>query len=531
MNKTAVLTVISLLLVGSLPLYVSTLQGASPLHSPGADRNKTTTTTTTTTTSSTTTSSGAKTYIKTYGNIISNAAQQKDVFPNDVQATSDGGYIFLASTNCTTQACVTAQGGTNDLVNWVVKTDSSGNPQWQEELGCFSNPPGDYSTGVSLQQTSDGGYILGGGTIGCGSNSSCPSTSGIVCAFVQKLDSGGKPVWAQVYAAGSAGSGINQMKVTSDGGFIAVGSATVTAGQPSGALILKLDSNGNVQWQRVLGPAGSTQAFFNAVQQTSDGGYIATGNLANPTSALVVKFDSGGNVQWQETFNQGNTESIIQTADGGYLVASGWGNSTNGFPGSCCKGAMLLKLYSNGNTQWQQAYESGVYCFFNGYSETCTDLGPFIYSVHQTSDGGYVLAGDANLVLSDSTPIEEWLAKVDSSGNLLWQHLYYQVYAPTGRPLGEYFASATLAQDGGFMALGITENYTAGLHLLYAVKTDSAGLCSVSCSEVHAATPITTFSPGLTISPASLPLSSGVAPGAGSPSKTQPSSIIVNQDC
>jgi hypothetical protein len=503
-----------------------------PAPTTNASRRTTSTTaTTTSTTTSTTTIITSNTYIKTYGNIVSNTAQQKDVFPEDVQATSDGGYIFLASTDCTTQACVAAQSGTNDLVSWLVKTGSSGNPQWKEEVGCFSNPPGDYSLGVSLQQTSDGGYVLGGGTIGCGLGSSCPSTSGIECVFVVKIDSQGKLVWAHVYASGSAGSGINQIKETSDGGFVAVGSATVTAGQPSGALILKLDSQGNVQWQKVLGPTGSTQAAFNAVSQTSDGGYIAVGNLANPTSALVVKFDSRGNVQWQEGFNQGNTESVIQTSDGGYVVASGWSNDTSGFPGQCCKGAVLLKLYSNGNIQWQRAYTSGVYCFFNGYSETCTDLGPFIYSVHQTSDGGCVLAGDANLKLLDGAPIEEWLAKVDSGGNLLWQHLYYQVYQPTGRPLGEYFASATLARDGGFIAVGVTENYAIGLHLLYVVKTDSAGLCGKTCGEVNPATPMTAFNPGLTTSSVSLPLSATVTPGVSSPINDRTTSIIVKQDC
>jgi hypothetical protein len=192
---------------------------------------------------------------------------------------------------------------------------------------------------------------------------------------------------------------------------------------------------------------------------------------------------------------------------------------------------VLLKLYPNGSVQWQRAYTSGVYCFFNGYSETCTDLGPFVYSVHQTSDGGYVLAGDANLKLTDSTPIEEWLAKVDTSGNLLWQHLYYQVYAPTGRPLGENFQSAASAKYGGFVALGITENYTIGLHLLYAVKTDSSGLCGTSCSEVHPGNSITTFNPGLNISPTSLPMTDGITPGVNSPSKTQTSSIVAKRDC
>lgn len=94
--------------------------------------------------------------------------------------------------------------------------------------------------------------------------------------------------------------------------------------------------------------------------------------------------------------------------------------------------------------------------------------------MHQTADGGYILAGDGDLV---STPgIVPWLGKVDSNGNLLSQYFYYRVYA-TGRSLSEYFASSALASDGGFAAAGWTEDYSAGLGLLYVVKTDSSGLC------------------------------------------------------
>ncbi len=143
---------------------------AIPAQASNPSRRTTSTTTTSTTTVSTTTPP-SNSFIKIYSNFITKTTQQKDVTPEDVQGTSDGGYIFLASTDCTTQACVSAQGGANDLVSWVVRTDSSGNPLWQKEVGCFSNPPGDYSLGVSIQQTADGGYVFGGGTIGCGSGS------------------------------------------------------------------------------------------------------------------------------------------------------------------------------------------------------------------------------------------------------------------------------------------------------------------------------------------------------------------------
>jgi hypothetical protein len=76
-----------------------------------------------------------------------------------------------------------------------------------------------------------------------------------------------------------------------------------------------------------------------------------------------------------------------------------------------------------------------------------------------------------------------WLGKVDSSGNLQWEHLYYQVYT-TGRPLSEYFAASDVASDGGYVAAGWTENYALQLGLLYVVKIDSSGLCG-SCGSVR----------------------------------------------
>src|SRR4029077_2287178 len=111
----------------------------------------------------------------------------------DVQPTPGGGHIRLAQSG-------TANG---PAVSWLLKLDSAGNPQFAEEVGCFKTPPGDSAAGLSLQQTSDGGYIFGGGTIGCGSKSSASSaSSGIASAYVVKLDSAGRIAWAKVYDDG-----------------------------------------------------------------------------------------------------------------------------------------------------------------------------------------------------------------------------------------------------------------------------------------------------------------------------------------
>jgi hypothetical protein len=114
----------------------------------------------------------------------------------------------------------------------------------------MNTPPGAYSDAVSLERTGDGGYVLAGGTIGCGSGSDCPSLNGIQCGLIEKVDSAGGVVWAQVYSASPTSTAIEQLEPTSDGGFIAVGSASDSNQDPR-ALILKLDALGGIQWQRL----------------------------------------------------------------------------------------------------------------------------------------------------------------------------------------------------------------------------------------------------------------------------------------
>src|SRR6266699_1330673 len=134
-------------------------------------------------------------FVKAYGNIIQHV--EYGVTPESVAATSDGGYVALALTD--SPSGISA--------NWIVKLSASGRPQWQKELGCASGAPGDYGLGVSAQQTSDGGYILGGGILGC-------RGLYIQRALVEKLDAQGQVVWAFAYSAGSNGSAITQIRQT-----------------------------------------------------------------------------------------------------------------------------------------------------------------------------------------------------------------------------------------------------------------------------------------------------------------------------
>ena len=233
--------------------------------------------------------STTSTYVKNYANIVNGV--ELDLTPRAVQATPDGGWVALASSP-------TVSSGVS--VAWLLKASAVGAPQWQEAVGCLSNPPGDYSDAVSLEPTGDGGYVLAGGTTGCGSGAVCPSLSSVQCGLIDKLDSTGHLVWARGYSADVNGTAFDQLRPTSDGGFIAVGSAT-DASQRPGALIVKLDGAGNIQWQHELGPTATSYAYFNSVEQTADCGYVAAGEFNDGTntssglplmSMLAAKFDA-----------------------------------------------------------------------------------------------------------------------------------------------------------------------------------------------------------------------------------------------
>ena len=467
--------------------------------------------------------STSSTYVKNYANIL-DGVKCSSLTPEVVQTTSDGGAVALAHSDCRS-------------VSWVVKLDAFGNPQWQKDVGCFGLPPGGYALGLALQQTADGGHVIGGGTRDCEFDPVCPYLSSKGCGHVAKLDAAGNVVWSRVYSASRSMTVIEDVKQTSDGGYVVVGTF-LDDNSDIGGFILKVDGGGNVQWQRLLGPLGRTHVLLSEVLQTTDGGYVASGRFytASATlggdSVLVVRLDTSGNVTWQRGFNSLDSggaptatefvNSIIQTSDRGYLVAGVWNNTTG--PGTCCQGPLLLKLDAQGQSQWQKAYSAGVQCS-GGHPNVCSAIGGLAYSVRQTSDGGYAVAGAGHLKSGGyGAQMVPWLARTDAVGNLVWQHFYYQSYPSTGGPLSQYFASSALTRDGGHLALGFTENHVDLKGELFAVRTDSAGLVG-ACSQIHPATPLNAIDPGLVGFATAFPVQA-TSPAQGSlPAKMQPTSI------
>lgn len=249
------------------------------------------------------------------------------------------------------------------------------------------------------------------------------------------------PTWAKTYHATGAAETAKSVRQTADGGYIVAGStnSSGTSGNPH-AWVLKLDSLGNVVWQKTYGGVGPDSA--SSADQTTDGGYIVSGSFMNSTASQpapwVFKLNSTGNIVWQKTFSAGNDafSSVTHASDGGSAVA-GWG--TFFFFSCACQnqGAWVVRLDASGNVIWQQLYATQ-----NNYA----------YSIAQTSDGGFVVAGRAHKITG---PVSSWdplIFKVDSLGNLVWQKIYQGFFDDE-----VYSARQTL--DGGFIVAGTANNW------------------------------------------------------------------------
>ncbi|HHT9125377.1 MAG TPA: BACON domain-containing protein [Candidatus Brocadiia bacterium] len=385
--------------------------------------------------------------------------------PRSIQQTIDGGYI-AAGTSGSTGA--NTNGG-YDI--WVVKLDANGAIQWQKAYGgSLSEYAGD------IRQTNDGGYIVAGSTYSFG--------AGKADILVIKLDAMGNIQWQKTYGKSDydVASSIQQ---TFDGGYIVAGTTTSFGVVINGivseipdAWVLKLDAIGNIQWQKVYGGTASDTA--SSIQQTSDGGYIVAGTTFLPTSGAnadiwVFKLDASGKIQWQKTFvdkiYMGGlayeyATSVQQTSDGGFVVAGcsgafGGGAYSGGYGGDF----WVLKLDTNGNLQWQKTY-GGPY-------------GEWAYSIQQTSDDGYIVAGRTLSfpIVGDVRKVAFWVLKLDISGIVQWQKTY-------GRSHYDEAFSIQQTSDGGYIVAGLTYTSGIGWHF-WVLKLEPNGTISPSCDFIR----------------------------------------------
>lgn len=307
-----------------------------------------------------------------------------------IRQTFNGGYVVVGSGYVVTDETNDNKYGFEDI--YVVKLNHSGIVEWQKKLGGNQN---DYAN--SIEQTTDGGYIIAGKT---------NSNNGDV---VNKKEENGYDYW-----------------------------------------IIKLDKNGNLQWQKIFGGDSFDEA--NDVKQTSDGGYIVAGtsrsNFTNKerkildgfnTKNWILKLDREGNIEWQNVFGGSGYEysiNIYQSNDKGYIIGGYINEST--ITSQSNYDFTLIKLNDKGVVQWQKKY--------GGTNDEV------LFSLQQTQDGGYIMAGSTNSIDGDVTNvkgggIDFWVVKLNADGEIIWQKAI-------GETADDYITSIQETPDGGYIMVG-----------------------------------------------------------------------------
>ncbi len=322
-----------------------------------------------------------------------------------------------------------------------------------------------------LQQTTDGGYILGGRSESGISGDKSQNTVGVWDYWIVKQDASGNKVWENTLV-GYHNDYLTSLRQTSDGGYILGGiSNSGVGGDKSQASnggqdfwIIKLNANGNKIWDKTLG--GSNWDGLMSLQQTSDGGYILGGYSYSGISGdksqaargdmdwWVIKLNVSGNIVWDKTFGGSGEDQLVslqQTSDGGYILG-GSSNSNIGIDKSqASKGGgdfWVIKLDANGSKTWDKT--------IGGSGNDA------LYSIQQTSDGGYVLGGNSDSGISgDKTQAfqggykDYWVVKLDANGNKIWDKTF-------GGSEGDLLFSLQQTTDGGYILGGLSESDNDG---------------------------------------------------------------------
>ncbi len=357
-----------------------------------------------------------------------------DDFGYSVEQTLDGGYIIAGKTN-------SFGAGNEDI--YIIKTDTSGDTVWTKTYGG-----NDRDEGYSCRQTSDGGYIIVGLTssFGIGYYSD---------VYLIRTNAKGDIIWTKTHGGSGTDDGCS-VQQTSDGGYIIAGTTSSFGAGHADVYLIKTDTNGDMAWAKTYG--GSNGDFGTSVVQISDGSYIITGytysfGTGNSYPDIyLIKTDANGDTVWTKTYGGNYLDagfSVQQTSDEGYIIV-GWTTSF-GAGGD----VYLIKTNANGDPMWtktfggsgseyaysvQQTSDEGyaitgsTFSFDSGggdvylirtnvngdtiwtktYGGSLLDWG---YSVQQTSDEGYIITGNTYSFGADERDI--YLIKTNANGNTL----------------------------------------------------------------------------------------------------------------
>jgi len=389
-----------------------------------------------------------------------------------IQQTSNDNYIVAGCTQ-SFDGDITENKGVADV--WIIKLNNTGNTIWQKTYGGS-----DYDYASSIQETTDGEYIITGYTKS--NNGDITENKGGKDVWIIKLDNTGNIIWQKTYG-GSYDDYAESIIETADSGYIVAGYTESNNGDITenkggrDAWIIKLDNTGNITWQKTYG--GSEDDEAKSIQETTDGGYIIAGYTKSNNGDItenkggydvwIIKLDNTGNITWQKTYGgseNDNASSIQETNDGGYIVTS----NTQSYNGDIIENkgwddVWIIKLNNNGDITWQKTYGGSSW--------------EYARSIIEPTDGEYIIAGctssnDGNIT-ENKGGYDVWLIKINNVGNIIWQKTY-------GGSYSEEIYSLQKTTDDGYIVTGysdssdgdITENKGNNDFLILKLLTDTS---------------------------------------------------------
>jgi len=263
---------------------------------------------------------------------------------HSLQRTIDGGYIIAGTTWPHGQKL-------SDV--YLIKTDAEGNEVWSKTLGGSGR---DY--GYSVQEISGGGYVVAGQTdsFGAGKND----------IYLIKTDAEGNEVWSRTFGGSGRDYGYS-VQESSDGGYVVVGQTDSFGAGKDDIYLIKTDAEGNEVWSKTFG--GSGRDYGRSVQQAADGGYIIAGTTYPPGASYsdicLIKTDNDGNKTWYKVFGKKYGDqgySVQKIVGGGYIIVG----STCSHDNTGSSDIYLIKTDAEGNEVWNRTFVR--YEFNCGYS-------------------------------------------------------------------------------------------------------------------------------------------------------------------
>ena len=295
----------------------------------------------------------------------------------------------------------------------------------------------------SVQQTSDGGFILVG--------DKWVSINMMSDVFVVRTDSIGETMWTKTFGGYDVDIGYD-IKLTNYNRFIITGSSWNSGAGGSDVYLILTDSIGDLIWSKRYGGYLDDNGW--ETQQTVDGGFIIAGGTysfgSGSRDVYLIKTDANGDTLWTKTYGGDTLDwatSLDITSDGGFIVA---GHTMSYGAGDY--DIYLIRTDMNGDTLWTKTYGGPDWEYGN--------------SVRATSDGGYIIAG---LTWSYGKGNGDfYLIKTDSIGDILFARTY-------GGDKNEAAQSVFQTIDGGYILTGYTYSFGAGRDDVYLIRTDSFG--------------------------------------------------------